>query len=446
MKNQKSVELTQKFNQLYPCGHSNFRVPLQATENRLFIERAQGSRLWDVDGNEYIDYLGAMGPSILGHRHPEYVEALKDFMDVQSVAVGSGVLFSEDDIQVAEKVVRHVPCAEKVKFCVTGSEAVQLAIRLARAYTGRPYFIRFGGHYHGWMDNVLGGMVDPTPRGKPFAVDDPDSDPLQDTAYTSGKAAAAVEESFLLPWNDFDALENTLAKYGQAVAIIHFEAPVCNHFCLMALPGFLERIRELCNEHGIVMSLDEVITGFRLGLDGAQGYFGVTPDISTLGKALAGGLPFSAVVGKSEILDQLEQGKVLGPGTFNGYPLGMRAALAALKILERDDGAAYRELDVVQARLMEGLKELAKKHGLPMLIQGARGVFFTMFGLEADSVLYTDEELKSLDFLRYLNFWAGMQQEGVITMAGGRWYPSIAHTVSDVDRTLEAADRVMAKL
>ena len=446
MKSERSAELTRRFDELYPCGHSNFRVPLQVTENRVFIQRAQGSRLWDVDGNEYIDYLGAMGPSILGHRHPEYVQALKDLMDERSVAIGSGVLFSEDDIQVAEKIVRHVPCAEKVKLCVTGTEAVQLAVRLARAHTGRPYFIRFGGHYHGWMDNVIGGIVDPSPRGKPFALDDPYSDPLQDTCYTGGKSPAAVQESFLLPWNDFSALETTLAKYGQEVAIIHFEALVCNHFCLMPRPGFLERIRELCDEYGIVMSFDEVITGFRLGLDGAQGKFGVTPDLATLGKALAGGLPFSAVVGKAEIFDQLKQGKVLGPGTFNGYPLGMRAALATLTILERDDGAAYRELGIVQDRLMAGLKDLARKHGLPMLVQGARGVFFTMFGLETDSVVYTDEELKALDFGMYLNFWVGMQREGVITLAGGRWYPSIAHTIADVDQTLEAADRVMAKL
>jgi glutamate-1-semialdehyde 2,1-aminomutase len=446
MKNQRNAELTEQFNKLYPTGHSNFRVPVAATENRVFVERAEGARLWDVDGNEYIDYLGAMGPSILGHRHPEYVEALKSFLDQQSVAVGSGVLFSEEDIEVAEKLVRHVPCAESVKLSVTGTEAVQLAIRLARAYTGRPCFIRFGGHYHGWMDNVLGGTVDPNPPSAPFALDDPNSDPLLDHCYTGGKAPAAVQESFLLPWNNVEALEKALAQYGEQVALIHFEALVCNHFCLMPRPGFLERVRELCDRYGIVMSFDEVITGFRLGLDGAQGYFGITPDIATLGKALGGGLPFSAVVGKAEILDQLREGRVLGPGTFNGYPLGIRAALAALRILERDGGAPYRELETVQGHLMKGLQDLAAKHGLPMLIQGARGVFFTLFGLEPDSVLYTDEDLEGMDFGLYLNFWAGMQQEGIITLAGGRWYPSIAHTMADVEQTLYAADRVMAKL
>jgi glutamate-1-semialdehyde 2,1-aminomutase len=275
-------------------------------------------------------------------------------------------------------------------------------------------------------------------------VDDPDSDPLKDSYFTHGKAPGAVQESFLLPWNDLEALERTLEKYGGEVALIHFEALVCNHFCLMPRPGYLERIRELCDEYGIVMSIDEVITGFRLGLDGAQGHFGVTPDISTLGKAVAGGMPFSAVVGKAEILDQLQSGTVLGPGTFNGYPFGMRAALATLRILERDNGAAYVEMEAVQEELMRGLGDLAEKHGLPMRIQGGRGVFFTMFGLDPASVAYTDEDLEGIDFGLYLKFWAGMQQEGVVTLVGGRWYPSIAHTRADVDQTLEAADRVMS--
>jgi glutamate-1-semialdehyde 2,1-aminomutase len=446
MKDEKSALLTQKFNQLYPTGHSNFRIPVAVSEHKVFLERGEGSRLWDVDGNEYIDYLGAMGPSILGHRHPEYIQSLKDFMDERSLSVGSGVFFSGDDIEVAEKLLQHVPCAEKVKFCVTGTEAVQMAIRLARGHTRRPYFIRFGGHYHGWMDNVLGGTVDPNPEGRPFAAENPDSDPLAESYFSHGKAPGSLQESFLLPWNDLEALERTLQKYGEEVALIHFEALVCNHFCLMPRPGYLERIRELCDEYGIVMSIDEVITGFRLGLDGAQGHFGVTPDISTLGKAVAGGMPFSAVVGKAEILDQLQQGTVLGPGTFNGYPLGMRAALATLRILDREGGAVYREMEAVQNELMRGLGDLAEKHGLPMRIQGARGVFFTLLGLDPDAVLYTDEDLEGIDFGLYLKFWAGMQQEGVITLVGGRWYPSIAHTRADVEQTLEAADRVMAQM
>jgi glutamate-1-semialdehyde 2,1-aminomutase len=212
-------------------------------------------------------------------------------------------------------------------------------------------------------------------------------------------------------------------------------------------PGYLERIRELCTQYGIVMSIDEVITGFRLGLSGAQGYYGVTPDISTLGKAMAGGLPMSAVVGKADIMGQLRDKKVLGPGTFNGYPLGMRAALTTLKILERNNGAVYGEMERVQKRLEAGLKELAQKRGIQLRIQGARGVFFTIFGADSDKVIYSDEDLMtSLDLEKTLNFWSGMNLEGIGVLAGGRWYMSIAHTDADVERTLEAADKVMGAL
>jgi len=242
MEHAKCQELTPRFNQYYPGGHSNFRVPLEVTKNRIFINRAEGARLWDIDGNEYIDYVAAMGPSILGHRHPEYIQALKAFLDESSLAVGSGVLNSTDDIEIAEKLQQHVPCAEKIKFCTTGTEAVQMAIRLARAYTGRPYFIRFGGQYHGWMDNILGGIMDSNPAGKPFPIDDPNSRPGQDYCYTHGKGPGAVQESFLLPWNDLDALEKTLQQYGQEVAVIHFEPLILNHFCLMPKPGFLEQV------------------------------------------------------------------------------------------------------------------------------------------------------------------------------------------------------------
>jgi glutamate-1-semialdehyde 2,1-aminomutase len=442
LKMDENTRLTEKFNRLFPGGHSNFRVPLEAIENRVFVARAEGSRVWDVDGNEYIDYQGAMGPNLLGHRHPEYIRGLKDLMDTSTVCCGSGILHTPDDIKVAEKLVRHIPCAERVKFCLSGSEAVQMAIRLARARTGRPYFVRFGGHYHGWFDNILGGMLDPKPEGRPFPVYDPDSDPFADLAFTMGRGPTADKEGFLLPWSDLDTLEETVRRYGDEIAIIHFEGIVCNHFNLMPRPGYLERMRELCTKHGIVMSMDEVITGFRLGLSGAQGTLGVTPDLATFGKALAGGLPFSAVVGKAEIMEQLRDRKVLGPGTFNGYPLGIRAALTTLGILERDGGAVYREMDRVQQRLEEGLRELAKKHGVRMRIQSARGVFFTVFGVDEDAALYSDDDLASLDLGAMLTFWTNMYQEGICVLAGGRWYMTIKHTDADVERTLQAADKV----
>jgi glutamate-1-semialdehyde 2,1-aminomutase len=172
----------------------------------------------------------------------------------------------------------------------------------------------------------------------------------------------------------------------------------------------------------------------------------VTPDLATFGKAVAGGLPFSAVVGKTEIMEQLRARKVLGPGTFNGYPLGMRAALTTLGILEKDNGAAYKEMDRIQKRLEEGLGELAQKHGLPMRIQSERGVFFTIFGVDPDTVVYSDEDMATIDLEKIFAFWAGMYQEGICMLAGGRWYMTITHMDADVERTLEAADKVMETL
>jgi len=443
MGHEQNLKLTKRFNELFAGGHSNFRIAIEASEHRVFLTRAEGSHLWDVDGNEYIDYLNAMGPTILGHRHPEYTSALKDHLGVMSTAIGSGVFFTPQDVELAEKLVKHIPCAEKVKLCLSGSEAVQMAIRLGRAYTRRPYFIRFGDHYHGWLDNVMGGVVDEHPTGKPFGAENKELDML---CYTEGKSRGALQESFLLPWNDIERLEEVLKRHGEEVAIIHFEGIVFNHFALMPRPGFLEKMRELCTRYGIVMSMDEVISGFRVGLGGAQGYLGITPDLSTFGKAMAGGLPFSAVVGKADILDQLKERKVLGPGTFNGHPLGVRAALTTLSVLERGGGAAYKEMARVQKRLTDGLSDLAKKHGITMSIQGVTGGFFTLFGVEKTGHAYTNDDLKDLDIWKLFDFWKKMQEEGIIVMAGGRWYMSIAHTDKDIDRTLEAADRSMAKM
>jgi glutamate-1-semialdehyde 2,1-aminomutase len=442
LKREKNAELTKKFNALYPGGHTNFKVPIVATNMRLFLERGEGSRVWDVDGNEFIDYMGALGPNILGHRHPAYINALREYMDTRSLCVGSGLLFSPDDIDVAEKLVTHIPCAEQVKLCVSGSEAVQMAFRLARAYTGRPYFLRFGGHYHGWFDNILGGEPDPNPQGKPFALQGQEGD----ICATEGKYPGANEQGLMIPWNDVDALEETLRKYAEEIAIIHFEAIVVNHNCQLPRPGYLEKVRALCDQYGIVMSMDEVITGFRVGLSGAQGMLGVTPDIATFGKALGGGMPISCVVGKSDIMSQMKDSKVLGPGTFNGNPFCMRAVKSTLEILERDNGAIYPQMERIQKRLMNGLDEIARRRNITMRIQGTTGVFYTLFGVDPDTEQYTDADCPAYDFETIVRFWMNMAEEGVLILAGGRWYPTIMHSEADVDKTLEAADRAMANL
>lgn len=436
----KNQALNTTFNRYYPGGHTNFRGAKDLTRDRLFQARAAGSRFWDMDGNEYIDYMAGMGPNILGHRHPEYTEALQSYIESLSVCSGSCLLFSEDDITVAERLMAHIPCAERVKFHITGSEAVQMAIRLARAYTGRPYVLRFGGHYHGWFDNVLGGVPDPDPEGKPF--------PLAETSgpfMTEGKSPEASSGSFMLPWNDLPRLEKTLQDYGDQIAMIQLEAIVCNNKVQYPRPGFLERIRELCNQYGIVMSFDEIITGFRLGLSGAQGALGVTPDICTLGKALGGGLPISAVVGKAEIMDTMLDGIVLGPGTFNGYPLAMRAVKTTLDILARNNGAAYQEMARVQQGLTTGLAEIARRRGIAMRVQQATGVFLTLWGVDPNQEQYTDADAADYDGVLAKQFCKAMMEQGV-AIIGDRWYPSIVHTDDDTARVLDVADRVLATL
>ena len=432
----KSFELYERAEKVMPGAQSNLRVPLIAKP--LFFAKGKGARLWDVDGKEYIDFLNGAGPGILGHSNEEYLQALKDQMDTL-YCLGSGVGQTEMDVEVAEKFVQHVPCAEKVRFSVAGTEAVQLAIRLARAYTKRPYFIRFEGHYHGWLDNVLGGIVREGAPGKPFAGE---SD--EDHLGTEGRDPKAFEGSFLLPWNDSEVLEEVLEKYWEEIAMIHMEPILCNGGCCPPRPGYLERVRDLCTKYGIVLSFDEIITGFRIALNGAQGMLGITPDIATFGKAMAGGIPMSAVAGKKEIMDLLFERKVIGAGTFNGYPLGVAASLATLRILEKDNGAHYNKIEKYQKRLTDGLREISGRRGLPLLIQGPRGVFFTLF--VEKKVAYSVRDLGGVDWEKQDRFYNILVEEGVLLMFGGRWYLSGGLTDADIDKALECTDRAMARL
>jgi glutamate-1-semialdehyde 2,1-aminomutase len=431
-----SVEdLYKKLINVMPGGHSNLRVPL--TDRPIFLERGKGSHVWDVNGKEYIEYWNGAGPGILGYGNEEYTNAVKAQLD-RLQYIFSGVGLTTQEIEVAEKIVKHVPCAEKVRFSVSGTEAVQLAIRLARAYTNRPYFIRFEGHYHGWMDNVLGGVVNKNGNGKPFPIES-DDDPLG----TAGKAEDAFKQGFLVPWNDIEVFETVLAKYGDRVALVHMEPILCNGGGCPPRPGYLEKVRELCDQYGIVLCFDEVITGFRMGLGGAQKELGVIPDIATFGKSMAAGMPIGAVVGKKEIMDQLLERKVIGAGTFNGHPLGIAACSATISILEKDDGAVYRHIDTVQKRLGDGLREITLRHGFPVLIQGPRGALFHHF-LEGN-VVYSAEKLHmGADNESYMKFLSHLTDKGVLVLMGGRWYISAALTEADVDETLERADRAMS--
>lgn len=433
--NAKSLELHQQAMRVMPGGHSNLRVPL--VSKPLVMVGGKGAHLWDADGNDYIDYMCAAGPSIFGHGDEEHLRAMRATFDSLYYPM-AGATMTPAAIRLAEKFAKHVPCAEKVRFCVSGSEAVQLAIRLARAHTKRRLFIRFEGHYHGWLDNTLDGVVDDDATDLPFAVEG-EADPRR----TEGKDSSAFEQSFKLPWNDIERLESVVAMHWQQIALIIMEPINVNFGCCRPRPGYLERVRQLCSQYGIVLCFDEVITGFRLGLGGAQGKLGVTPDLATFGKAMAAGMPISAVAGKREIMDLLLARRVVGAGTFNGYELGVAAALTTIEILERDDGAFYRKIDAIQTRLTDGLKAISRQRGIPLLIPGETGVFYTCF--TDQEVAWSARDLAGEDAQKKARFLELLTDEGVLPLGGGRFYVCGALTPADVDRTLEAADLALGR-
>ena len=344
------------------------------------------------------------------------------------------------EIALAEKIIEHIPSAEKVRYLLSGTEAVQLVLRLARAYTQRNIFIRFDGHYHGWLDNVFGGGVDPDPAGPPHALY------RQDDLFSSkGRDVASEKQSFKLPWNDIDVLERTLEQYGDQVALIIMEAINANGGSCYPKPGYLERVRELCDQYGIVLCFDEIITGFRVALNGAQGLLGVTPDLTTLGKGVAGGTPISVVCGKAEIMDLCADRTVVGAGTFNGYPLGVAAALATIGYVEQDDGAFFRNMAAVQARLVAGQREIAARRGHRMLIQDCPGVMM-FYPADLDRAWTIGDWYSIADHATGERIRSLLFERGVLTLFRGRWFFSGAHTNADIDRTLEILDGAMADL
>ncbi len=431
-----SEQLAARALEVMPGPHSN--LPGYELFRPIWIERGEGAHLWDADGNEYLDYMCGLGAGTMGYGNRAVLDAVHAQLD--RLPYLDAARRNRGEIALAEKIIEHIPSAEKVRYLLSGTEAVQLVIRLARAYTKRNLFIRFDGHYHGWVDNAYGGGVDPNPDGLPYALY------REDDLFTSkGLDPESRKQSLKIPWNDIEVLERTLEQYGDQVALIIMEAINANGGSCYPKPGYLERVRELCDQYGIVLCFDEIITGFRVGLNGAQGLLGVTPDLTTLGKGVAGGTPISVVCGKAEIMDQCADRKVVGAGTFNGYPLGVAAALATISYVERDDGAFFRNMAAVQARLTAGQREIAARHGHRMLIQDCPGVMM-FYPVDLDRAWTIGEWYTIADHAKGERIRSLLFQRGVLTLFRGRWFFSGAHTNEDVDRTLEILDGVMADL
>ncbi len=408
-------------------------------EPSIFVERGQGQRVLDVDGKEFLDFAIAMGPGIWGHGNREYLDAVHSQLD-KLLYVQSGACQSSLEVELAESVVRHVPGAERVRFHLSGSEAVQMTFRLARAFTDRPWFVRFGGHYHGWMDNVMGGALEESGEVVPHARD-VDEDPF----FTAGRHENAMSESLMIRWNDIEALEQTLELYGDNIAVVVMEIFCSNGGCAQPKPGYLEAVRELCDQYGVLLCFDEIITGFRTALGGAQSIVGVTPDLTIFGKAIAGGMPLAAIAGRRDIFDQFKTNKVIGAGTFNAFPVSMAAALKTMQMLERDNCAVYKRRAKVQDKLQAGIQQAAEQTGHDLLILGMPGNFCTHF--TAETSLWTAEEIAAAsDMEKSMRFRRLLREEGVIQGLGNRWFVSFALTDDDVEETVSRATRAFQKL
>ena len=413
---------------LYLAGgvSSNFRMT--PVSPPLFFERADGAYLYDVDGNTYLDYVLGMGPSLLGHAPSEVTAAVAETLDEGQLFAGQHLR----ELELARLFCELVPAADLVRFGLSGSEMVQLALRLGRAVTGRPKVVKFEGHYHGWFDSILVSVAPPL-----GAIDVPH-------LPSAGQSQLAAADVAVLPWNNLAAVENYLSEHGDETAALIMEPILCNTCVVVPRDGYLEGVRRLCTAHGVLLIFDEVITGFRTALGGAQELTGVTPDLSVHAKAFGGGFPVAALAGRRDVMEQAGDGRVLHGGTYNTNLVSTAAALAVLAILRRDASVIYPEMNRAGSRLMEGLRHLGAESGLPLHVQGLPSVFNTCF-IDADEVTdYRTYSRQDLELQRA--FLRALQAEGVRVTARGTWFLSVAHGNTEVDRTLEAAEAALAAL
>ncbi|RAK60764.1 aspartate aminotransferase family protein [Phenylobacterium hankyongense] len=422
-----SEDYERKARKFIPGGvNSNVRLAAPT----ICFSHARGSKLYDLDGNEYIDYALGMGPTILGHAPPSVIQAVQETLSLGQLFAGQHPL----ELELAELLAAHIPSAERVRIGLTGSEMVQAALRVARAHTGRPGFIKFEGQYHGWFDNVLVNHSGPAndPAGElPFPIH------LQ----TAGQAVSATTDTHVLPWNDLGAVARLLAARGDQIAAIITEPVMCNTGALAPRDGYLQGLRELCDQYGVVLIFDEVITGFRLGLSGAQGKFGVTPDLSTFAKAFGGGFPVAALAGKAEIMDLFGAGSVNHSGTYNSNLVSIAAGIATLRELTADDGALFSKIAATGEDIMSGIRDAARRHGANLKVLGFGAVFHTLFTDAPETYDYAS--YKRADAARQKRFMDALLPLGIRPTGRGTWFVSAAHSGEDVDRTVAAVDQVL---
>jgi glutamate-1-semialdehyde 2,1-aminomutase len=394
--------------------------------NPLFIEKAKGPRIYDVDGNSYLDYVLSWGPMILGHAHPRVVKALKNAVE-KGTSYGAPTAL---EIELAELVLKAYPSMEKVRMVNSGTEATMSAIRVARGFTGRDKIIKFEGCYHGHADGLL---VKAGSGAMTFGL--PDS---------PGVPKAYAKNTVTLPYNDIKALKTMIEKEWRSLACVIVEPVVGNIGCVLPKPGFLETLRKLTRRHGIVLIFDEVMTGFRVSFGGAQAFYGIDPDMTCLGKVIGGGLPVGAYGGKKEIMAMVSpEGPVYQAGTLSGNPLAMTAGIETIKELSKK--GIYRQLEKKSALLEKGLVGAARRAGVKTRFYRAGSMFCTYF-TDVEVVDYTSA--KTSNTAMFSKFFAEMLQRGV-NLAPSQFeagFMSLAHSDKDIESTVKAAYEAFKKI
>ena len=393
----------------------------------LFFKHAEGAYVTDEDDKRYVDYVGSWGPMILGHGHPEVLDAVRNQLQ-HGLSYGAPTAM---ETEMAELVCSLVPSMEMMRMVSSGTEATMSAIRLARGYTGRDSIIKFEGCYHGHSDSLLvkagsGALTQGVPS-------------------SAGVPAAFAKHTLTLPFNDLEAVERMLGEVGSEVACIIVEPVAGNMNCVPPAPGYLQGLREQCDKHGVVLIFDEVMTGFRVALGGAQAYYGVSPDLTTFGKIIGGGMPVGCFGGKRAIMQHIAPlGPVYQAGTLSGNPLAMAAGLTTLKLINRP--GFHDELTAYTTRMLQGLKDRAAAAGIPFVTTQVGGMFGLYFS-EADDIVTFDDVMAS-DADSFKRFFHLMLAGGVYLAPSAfeAGFTSIAHGEKELQLTLDAAEHAFTQL
>ncbi|OGI46402.1 MAG: glutamate-1-semialdehyde-2,1-aminomutase [Candidatus Muproteobacteria bacterium RIFCSPHIGHO2_01_FULL_65_16] len=423
-----SQELFNRAKQHIPGGvNSPVRAFKGVGGEPVFFARGKGAYLWDEDGRKYIDYVGSWGPMILGHAHPKVLAAVKE-------TAAKGLSFGAPtriEIEMAELICSIVPSIEKVRMVSSGTEATMSAIRLARGFTGRDKIVKFEGCYHGHADSLLvkagsGALTLGVPT-------------------SPGVPAELAAHTLTLEYNNIEPADELFKKLGREIACVIVEPVAGNMNCVPPVAGFLQGLRALCDAHGALLIFDEVMTGFRVGLHGAQGLYGIKPDLTTLGKVIGGGLPVGAFGGRAEVMDRIApDGPVYQAGTLSGNPVALAAGLATLKEIART--GFFEKLSATTTALAEGLRERARLAGVPLAVQAVGGMFGIFFTREQRVTRFS--QVMACDGERFKKFFHGMLRAGVYLAPSAyeAGFVSAAHSAKDIARTLDKAEAVLKKL